>query len=66
VLPEQMAPPLLTDDITGDGLTDTLTEAIVLHPAIVVPVTVYVVEAEGLAVTEDPVDAVSPVDGIQL
>ena len=46
--------------ITGSGLTVTITEFVFTHPAAVVPVTVYVVVAEGLAVTEAPVVPLKP------
>ena len=49
----------------GNGFTVTVTVAVLLHPA-VVPVTVYVVVAPGLAVTVAPVVADSPVAGDQL
>ena len=40
VLPEQMAPPLLIAVIEGDGLTDKLIAAVLLHPKRFVPVIV--------------------------
>ena len=37
--------------------------AVLIHPAVLVPVTVYVVLADGLADTDAPVAAERPVDG---
>jgi hypothetical protein len=49
--------------VTGTGLTVTVTVVVAVHPAAEVPVTVYVVVAGGLAVTEAPVVVLSPVAG---
>jgi hypothetical protein len=57
-----LEPPL----ITGIGLTETVTVAVLLQPAALVPVTVYVIVDVGLAVTLAPVVADNPVDGDQL
>ena len=54
-------PPL----IAGNGLTVTVTTAVLMQPAPLVPVTVYVVVPAGLAVTLAPVAADNPVDGDQ-
>ena len=51
---------------TGNGLTVTVTCAVAVHPAADVPVTVYVVVEEGLAVTDEPVVLLKPVEGLQL
>jgi hypothetical protein len=48
---------------TGRGLTVTVTCPVAVHP-FDVPVTVYVVVEVGFAVTGEPVDALSPVDGV--
>jgi hypothetical protein len=47
-------------EITGSGLTVTITDAVFIHPAAEVPVTVYVVVAAGFAETEVPVVALKP------
>jgi hypothetical protein len=48
---------------TGKAFTVTVEEAVPSHPE-VVPVTVYVVVAAGVAVTTEPVVALSPVEGV--
>jgi hypothetical protein len=48
---------------TGSGLTVTVTCPVAEHP-LEVPVTVYVVVVVGFAVTGEPVDALSPVEGV--
>ena len=48
---------------TGIGFTVIVTVAVLTHPAAEVPVTVYVVVAVGVAVTEAPVVALSAVLG---
>jgi hypothetical protein len=57
-----LEPPL----ITGIKFTVTVTAAVLLQPAALVPVTVYVIVDVGLAVTLAPVVADNPVDGDQL
>ncbi len=52
--------------ITGRGLTVTVTCVEAVHPLLSVPVTVYVVVEDGLAVTGEPVEALKFVDGVQL
>ena len=47
----------------GKGLTVTVTVAVPTHPLTEVPVTVYVVVAAGVAVTEAPVVALNPPAG---
>ena len=47
----------------GCGFTVTTDVAVPEHPTETVPVTVYVVEIVGLAVTEAPVVALNPVEG---
>ena len=49
---------------TGKGFTVTVTVAVFTQPLLLVPVTVYVVVAAGLAVTDVPVDADRPVAGL--
>ena len=51
--------------MVGNGLTVTVTEDVSLHPEPLKPVTVYVVVAVGLAVTDAPDIAESPVAGDQ-
>jgi hypothetical protein len=64
-LPLQIATgaPALT---TGIGFTETVMVVLLVQPAAFVPVTVYIVVADGCAVTDAPVVAESPVDGAQL
>ena len=50
---------------TGSGLMVTVTCAVELQELVSVPVTVYVVVEEGLAVTVEPVVALKPVEGLQ-
>ena len=64
VFPEHIAPPFPIDVMAGDAFTDTLTVAVLLQPATLVPVTVYMVADEGPAVTLVPVVADNPVAGI--
>jgi hypothetical protein len=49
--------------IVGSGLTVTTAVVVFTQPAAEVPVMVYVVVADGFAVTEDPVVALKPVAG---
>lgn len=58
-------PPAVAEAVTfGTGFTVTVEVAVpVLHP--LVPVTVYVVVVDGLAVTLEPVVELSPVGGDQ-
>ena len=51
---------------TGSGLMVTVTCAVAVHPLASVPVTVYEVVEDGFAVTEEPVDALRFVDGVQV
>ena len=51
---------------TGRGLTVTVTCAVAEQPLASVPVTIYVVVEEGLAVTLDPVVALRLVAGLQV
>jgi hypothetical protein len=48
----------------GRGLTTTVFVAVLVQPIAFVPVTVYVVVADGVAVTEAPLVADSPVVGL--
>lgn len=48
----------------GAGFTVTVVAAVLVHPFASVPVTVYVVVAEGLAVTDVPVVVLKPVPGV--
>jgi len=52
--------------ITGSGFTVTVTCAVAVHPLLSVPVTVYVVVEEGVAVTEEPVEELRDADGLQV
>jgi hypothetical protein len=52
-------------EITGSGLTFTVTCVEAVQPFTSVPVTVYVVVDVGFAVTVEPVVALSPVAGDQ-
>lgn len=49
----------------GKGFTVTVTCAVPEHPLLSVPVTVYVVVATGLAVTDAPVELLKVFDGLQ-
>ena len=49
-----------------DGLTDILTVFVLVHPKALVPVTVYVVDAVGVAITEEPVDVFNDEAGDQV
>ena len=51
---------------TGNGVMVSVTRPVSEQPVALVPVTVYVVVVEGLAVTVAPVVAESPVDGLQV
>src|SRR5258706_15507104 len=51
---------------TGSGFTVTVPCAVAEHRLLSVPVTVYVVVEDGLAVTGEPVDALRFVDGVQV
>ena len=51
---------------TGRGLIVTVTCAVAVQPLASVPVTVYDVVEEGLAVTDDPVDELRFVEGLQV
>ena len=66
MLPEQITPPVPTDVIDGEALTDTATVEVLLQPDTLVPVTVYIVLIAGLAVTDEPVLEARPVAGVQL
>ena len=50
----------------GLGLTVTVTVAVLVHPFAAVPVTVYVIVLEGLAVTVAPVVDDKLVEGLQV
>ena len=63
--PTQIAAGVLTE-ITGGGLTVTVTWVVAVHPLPLVPVTVYVVVEAGEAVTDEPVVELSPVAGLQV
>ena len=52
--------------MTGREFTVIVLDAVLLHPAILVPVTVYVVVPDGVAVTGVPVDELKPVAGLQV
>ena len=51
---------------TGRGFTVTVTWAVAEQPLLSVPVTVYVVVEDGVAVTGEPVDELRFADGVQL
>ena len=51
---------------TGSGLIVTVTCAVAVHPFASVPVTVYDVVVNGLAVTVEPVVALRLVDGLHV
>ena len=55
--------PMLT---VGEGLMETVSTAVLLQPPASDPVTVYVVVLAGVAVTDAPVAADKPVEGLQL
>jgi len=72
VPPEAVSVAVLPEQIEGEftvtvgvGLT-VKTEVLLPEHPLVVPVTVYVVELPGFAVTVDPVVALNPVEGVQL
>ena len=52
--PEHIAAGLADADTVGNGFTVTLTVAVPVHPAVLVPVTVYVVVALGVTVLLAP------------
>jgi uncharacterized membrane protein (DUF4010 family) len=56
-------PTLVPAVTTGNGLTETVVVDEPTHPKLLVPVTVYVVVADGVAVTLAPVVADRPVAG---
>lgn len=62
-LPEHIVGGAAVAPTVGVAFTVTVTVAEPVQPP-VLPVTVYVVVAEGLATTEEPVAALSPVDGL--
>jgi hypothetical protein len=55
-----------TTVITGNGFTVIVVIPLSIHPAAVVPITVYVVVLPGVAVTGLPVDELSEPDGLQV
>jgi hypothetical protein len=55
VPPEQYDPPPVTSYAVGNGLTVTVTVAVLVQPSALVPVTVYVVVLVGDTVLELPV-----------
>jgi hypothetical protein len=61
-LPAQVAEEKL--NALGNGLTETVFDAVLTQPFPSVPVTVYVMVLDGLAVTVAPVVADSPVAGL--
>ena len=66
VCPVQIIVELDTELTTGNGFTVTVTCAVAVQPLLSVPVTVYVVVADGLAVTGEPVVALRFVEGVQI
>ena len=50
----------------GSGLTVTTLVCVPLQPFVLVPVIVYVVVTLGLAVTDEPVVALKPEDGLHV
>jgi hypothetical protein len=61
--PEQKLDVVAETETDGTVFTVIATVVVPVHPLTAVPVTVYVVEVVGFAVTEDPVTALSPVEG---
>jgi len=61
--PKQMEGATGVTATLGRFLTVTVTEAVLVHPAALVPVTIYVVEVVGLAITVVPVVPLSPAAG---
>jgi hypothetical protein len=54
--PTQSVAALAVAKTLAAGATATVTVAVLLHPGAFVPVTVYVVVADGLTITEEPVN----------
>lgn len=54
--PIQIVPALAVADTVGAAFTATVTVAVLLQPGPFVPVTVYVVVADGLTVTDEPLN----------
>ena len=52
--------------IVGSGFTATITVVVLTQPLLFVPVMVYVELIVGLAVTDEPVVALKPVDGVHV
>jgi hypothetical protein len=63
LLPPKQETFTLTIDKVAGGVTVTTTVVVLIHPAADVPVTVYVVVEAGFADTDEPVVALSPVEG---
>jgi hypothetical protein len=63
-LPTQRFPVVLIAD--GEAFTVAVTVALLEHPLLLVPVTVYVVVTEGLAVMVAPIVADNPVGGVHV
>jgi len=62
----QIGPPFVAPVEVGAAFTVTVTVAVLLQPAALTPVTVYVVVEDGPAVMLDPVVADNPVEGVQV
>ena len=54
------------DVIVGSGFTATATVVVFIQPLPSVPVMVYVELIVGMAVTDEPVVALKPVDGVHV
>ena len=65
LLPLQIGPEVSTE-IFGLGLTTTITVVVFTQPLPSVPAMVYIELIVGLAVTDEPVVALKPVDGVHI
>jgi len=65
LLPLQIGEGVVTA-ITGFWLTVTMTIEVAMQPLPLIPVVVYVVVVVGLAVTDAPLVALNPIDGVHV